>query len=279
MSAASVLITGTTSGVGQSLLVHYAKSGARVVSVNRRRAPELEATYPSVRFECVDVRSGGGVRALVQRVAESERLPDIFVLNAGINRIDNDESFELAPYQAVLDTNLYGVLNFVEPLTKLPRGGAPVHVVAVSSMARYVGNPYGLGYSTSKAALTACFDVWSRMYAGTDLVFQQVMLGPVRTAIYTMAGRLPFWMVRTKDLFSVSPEGTARAIARFAGTRRRKMFHPWRAVPLYAAMWLCRALVPGFFRGRKTLGGRGRRGSTPVQRSTQEGLETDEASR
>ena len=35
------------------------------------------------------------------------------------------------------------------------------------------GNPYALGYSTSKRALSACFEVWARMYAGTDLVFQQ----------------------------------------------------------------------------------------------------------
>ena len=40
------------------------------------------------------------------------------------------------------------------------------------------------------------------MYAGTDLVFQQVMLGPVHTAIYTMADELPAWMVWIKNVFS-----------------------------------------------------------------------------
>ena len=45
-------------------------------------------------------------------------------------------------------------------------------------MVNYAGNPYGLGYYISKKALTACFDVWSGMYARTDLVFKQVaMLG------------------------------------------------------------------------------------------------------
>ena len=42
---------------------HYARSGAKVVSVNRRRVPELESDYPSVRFECVDVRSAEEVEA------------------------------------------------------------------------------------------------------------------------------------------------------------------------------------------------------------------------
>src|SRR6185503_18494912 len=96
--SSSVLITGTTSGLGRALLHHYAGTGAKVISVNRRRAPELEAGYPSVRFECIDVRSAEGVERLIVDLAESAELPEIFILNAGINRIDNDESFQLTAY-------------------------------------------------------------------------------------------------------------------------------------------------------------------------------------
>src|SRR3954469_19733985 len=235
MRTESVLITGTTSGVGRALLEYYAASGARVVAVNRRRDPELEARLSSVRFECVDVRSAEDVARLVNGLDEP---PEVFILNAGINLVDNDEVFDLDAYKTVLDTNLYGVLNFVQPLTRLPAGPVPRHLVAISSLSGYVGNPYGLGYHTSKQALTACFQVWSRMYAGTDLVFQSVMLGPVRTAMYTMADKFPAWMVWIKDAFSASLAGTVRAIASFATTRRQRLFYPWQAVPLYLGMWL-----------------------------------------
>jgi len=267
MPAESVLVTGTTSGVGRALLELYAARGARVVSVNRRRVPELEAGYPDVRFECVDVRSAEDVGELIRRLAESAALPEVFILNAGINRVDNDAAFELDAYRSVIDTNLYGVLNFVAPLTRLAPFDVPRHVVAVSSMVRYVGNPYALGYTTSKQALTTCFEVWSRMYAETDLIFQRVMLGPVPTAIYTMHDRFPNWMVRIKSALSGTPDAAARAIARFAATRRRRLFHPWHSVPLYAVMWLCRACIPGLFRGKKTLGGAARRAPTPGTRS------------
>jgi NAD(P)-dependent dehydrogenase (short-subunit alcohol dehydrogenase family) len=259
MNVRSVLITGTTSGVGRALLEHYANSGARVISVNRRRVAELESRYPLVRFEYVDVRSAQDVDKLVRGLAESGQLPEVLILNAGINRVDNDESFQLPHYREVIDTNLYGVLNFVEPLTQLASDHVQRHVVAISSMANYVGNPYGLGYYTSKKALTACFEVWAQMYAGTDLVFQQVMLGPVRTAIYTMADRFPVWMVRIKNLFSAPLDGTVRAIARFALTHKEKLVYPLRAFPLYVGMWLGQRLIPGFFRGRRSLDGRPRR--------------------
>jgi NAD(P)-dependent dehydrogenase (short-subunit alcohol dehydrogenase family) len=259
VSVESVLITGTTSGVGRALLEHYARNGAKVIAANRRRVAELESRYPSVRFECVDVRCAQDVDELLRGLAASGQLPEVFILNAGINRVDNDESFDLPVYREVIDTNLYGVLNFVAPLTQLSVSHGERHVIAISSMASYAGNPYGLGYTTSKKALTACFEVWSRMYAGTDLVFQQVILGPVPTAIYTMADRFPSWMVWLRRLFSASPDGTVRALSRFALTRKKKLFYPLRALPLYVAMWLGQCLVPGFFQGRKTLDGTVRR--------------------
>ena len=198
MDVKSVLITGTTSGLGRGLLHHYVERAAKVVAVNRRRDPELEARYPSVRFECVDVRSADTVDNLVRQLAASNELPDVFILNAGIDRLDNDEAFDLPLYREVLDTNLYGALNFIAPLTRVPAAGVERHIVAISSMVNYAANPYGLGYHASKKALTACFDVWARMYAETDLVFKQVMLGPVHTGIYTMADRLPGWTMGSR---------------------------------------------------------------------------------
>jgi NAD(P)-dependent dehydrogenase (short-subunit alcohol dehydrogenase family) len=255
----SVLITGTTSGVGQALLEHYAQDGVKVVSVNRRRVAQLEARHPSVRFECVDVRCAEDVDRLVRDLAASDQLPEVFILNAGINRVDNDDSFQLSLYREVLDTNLYGALNFVAALTQLAPCPVRRHVVAISSMANYAGNPYGLGYYTSKKALTASFEVWSRMYAGTDLVFQQVMLGPVGTSIYTMAAQFPPWMVWIKNLFSASLDGTVRAVSRFALTEKKKLIYPLHALPLFRAVQLGQRLIPGFFHGRKTLDGKRRR--------------------
>src|SRR3954464_11009521 len=107
MKAQRVLVTGTTSGVGRALLALYAQAGARLIAVNRRRVPELESQYPEVRFECVDVCSSEAVGQLLSALDAAGELPDVFILNAGINRVDNDEGFDLSAYRAVLDTNLY----------------------------------------------------------------------------------------------------------------------------------------------------------------------------
>ncbi len=258
-----VLITGTTSGVGLALLEHFAARGARIVAVNRRLVPELEARHPSVRFAHVDVRSAEGVDRLLRDLAAAGELPEVFILNAGINRVDNDQAFQPAVFRDVLETNLHGVLHFVAPLTALPAGPRERHLIAISSMVTYGASPYGLGYGTSKQALTACFEAWSRMYAGTDLVFQQVILGPVPTAIHTLTEHLPAWMGYVRSRFSASPEDTARAIAGFASTRKPKLFYPRRALPLFWAAGLGQRLIPGFLQGRKTLEGKARRTKPP----------------
>jgi uncharacterized oxidoreductase len=263
MEVRSVLITGTTSGVGRGLLELYACRRVRIIAVNRRRDEALEARYPEVWFERVDVRDAEAVAKLVGDLAAAGALPDAFILNAGVNRMDNDEQFDLALCRDVFDTNLYGVLNFIAPLTRLTPTSAPLHLIAVSSMVTYAGNPYGLGYTTSKVALTTAFDTWARMYAGTDLVFKQVLLGPVRTSIVTMQDHHPGWMNRARSLLSASIDDTARAIARFAENRRAKLIYPARAFPVFAALGLGQRLIPGLLpgslHGRKTMAGKRRR--------------------
>ena len=63
----SVLITGTTSGVGRALLDHYAQDGVKVISVDRRRV--LGGTERGV----VDVGSHIGVDAVTHLVHVSRK--------------------------------------------------------------------------------------------------------------------------------------------------------------------------------------------------------------
>jgi NAD(P)-dependent dehydrogenase (short-subunit alcohol dehydrogenase family) len=195
----------------------------------------------------------------------------VFILNAGINAVDNDETFDLTVFRDVLETNLLGIVNFVGPLTSLARRPGPCHVIAISSMASFAGNPYGLGYHVSKRALTSCFATWARMYDGTDLVFQQVMLGPVRTPMYDMAKRLPRWMAWGKRALTVSPESTARAIARLARTRTTKLYFPKRAALPFFGMWFAQSVLEILFLGRKTLAGASRRSAVSAHDRRGEG--------
>ena len=212
----SVLITGTTSGLGRGLLEHYAERGVKVISGEPPPGRRARGPLPVRPFRVPGRPFGDRMSTtLVRGLAASGDLPDVFILNAGINRLDNDEAFDLPLYREVIETNLYGVLNFIGPLTALPAGRVERHVVAISSMVNYAGNPYGLGYQTSKQALTTCFDVWSRHVRGDRPGVQTGHPG-TRSHLDLHDGRqAPRLDVRIRSLSSASLESTVRAISQF----------------------------------------------------------------
>ena len=251
-----VLITGTTSGIGRGLLKHYVQAGAPVTAVNRHVDPDLEAQYPMVRFQHMDVRDANAIKNLILQLAKEGEIPNIFILNAGVNRIDNDAALDLAQFKEILEINLLGVIHFVAPLTTLGTWARKIKVIAISSSTNYVGNPYCLGYYISKKAVTHSFEVLSAMYEKTNLQFKWVVLGPVPTAIESNSEKFPKTMALVKEMFSVSVDAAVRAIARFASSDRPRLVFPLRSFVLFQGVRLAQRIIPGFFRGRKTLAGR-----------------------
>ena len=248
-----VLITGTTSGIGRSLLEHYASRGVVVTAVNRRKDVELESRYPKVKFQQIDVRDAQAVSNLVNELARGNELPDTFILNAGINRVDNDPTFLIDEFREVVDTNLFGALNFVAPLISLKSRPSATQVIAISSMTNYAANPYCLGYYVSKRALTNSFEGLEAMYRKTDLKFKWVILGPVLTGITSSAEKFPKFMSFIKNLFSISQEETVRALVNFSEANQKQLIFPLRAFFLFQGLRLAKLLFPGFYRGKRNL--------------------------
>jgi len=255
MKQLHVLITGTTSGIGCGLLEHYAGNNFHVTALNRRTDETGKLRWPGVRFVTVDVRDTAGVAQLIHALAQENDLPDIFVLNAGINRVDNDTHLDLVQFRDTMDTNLYGAINFAAPLTELKSWPHPIKIVAISSTTNYGANPYCLGYYISKIALTRCFQILSDMYSSTPLRFKWVILGPVPTAINSSGDKFPKIMIIIKNLFSATLENAVHTISKFALNNRHQLIYPWKAYFLFRAMGIARLLIPGFYQGQKTLSG------------------------
>jgi len=248
-----ILITGTTSGIGRKLLEYYHAHGERVTAVNRRVDERLEAHYPSVQFKYVDVRDAKAVDTLLNELTRAGDLPDLLVLNAGVNRVDNDPTLSLDEFRQAMETNLFGALNFVAPLIALAANSRPIRILAVSSMTIYAGNPFCLGYSASKKVLTYCFHALAQMYAKTHLKFQWIVLGFVNTDITSSGDKFPKVMSWVKTLFSVSEDKAISAIVKLARSSRCCLIYPWKTFFLFQGVRLAQLLIPGFYRGRKQL--------------------------
>ena len=113
-----VVVTGASSGIGASCAKMFAKEGASLILVARRRdkleaiATEINHDYQSkVHLLELDVSDRTAVADAFATLPEAWREVDILVNNAGLSRgLDNIQSGDIQNWEEMIDTNLKGLL-------------------------------------------------------------------------------------------------------------------------------------------------------------------------
>jgi NAD(P)-dependent dehydrogenase (short-subunit alcohol dehydrogenase family) len=158
------LVTGAARGIGRATALALADAGAQLIisDVNAAALDELAATLRErgrlLLAQTVDVSSRTAMAAFAQAVHAQVPAVDVLVNNAGVGLSGGIESTTLDDWQWVLGVNLWGVIHgchyFVPKMIEQAKlGGAPGHVVNVSSAFGYYGGSRTLGYCTSKFAV------------------------------------------------------------------------------------------------------------------------------
>jgi uncharacterized protein len=151
------LITGASSGIGESMVERLGEAGIPQVVVARRedRLQELAARYPAVEVLAADLTTVKGLKAVEKRIASSVEAIDLVVNNAGFG--SSGWFHEIDP--ARLDDEVK--LN-VAALTRLSRAalGAMVprgrgYLLNVSSIASFQPAPKLAVYAATKAYVTS----------------------------------------------------------------------------------------------------------------------------
>jgi len=153
-----VIITGASSGIGQSCTAQAAAKGARVVLVSRRRdkLQEVADSIPGADKIVIqaDVGQEDQVRSMVDQVIRKFGRVDVLINNAGVGFKGSIITGPMDLYREMLATNLFGVLHCIRavyPYMKKQEGGGTI--VNVSSVAGIKGF-YDCGlYSSSKFAV------------------------------------------------------------------------------------------------------------------------------
>jgi NADP-dependent 3-hydroxy acid dehydrogenase YdfG len=243
-----VLITGTTSGIGRGLLRHYHDQGWDILAVNRRSDPELERAYPGVHFHVTDVREAAKVTELVKSLAEKNELPDIWYLNAGINKVDNAENFDLETFREVLEINLLGVLTFVSAALPLLKDKGSTFVTT-SSTSNIFPNPNNLGYYVTKWSGAEIFRLLDERHKKRGIRFKALILGPVATNIFAGGVLTSKLQTRVRDFLMLAVDDVVPRIARFVASRRRVFYFSKTAVAVFLLAALVKKVMPGFYKG------------------------------
>ena len=156
-----VVITGASSGLGESTARHLAELGATVVLGARRvdridaLARELTANGQPALAVQTDVTDRVQVQRLVDAAIARFGRIDVMINNAGLMPHSPLERLKIDDWDRMIDVNLKGVLYGIAAALPPMQAQKSGHIINVSSVAGHKVRPGGAVYSATKHAVRA----------------------------------------------------------------------------------------------------------------------------
>ncbi len=234
-----ILITGASSGIGEALALYYAASNTNLYlsGRNEERLKDVQARCEGqgavVHAKIINVTDEKAMKAWISNI---EAL-DLVIANAGISggtggRLDGEPISEA---RRLFDTNLYGVLNTIEPALEIIRpqeqGG---QIAVLSSLAGFRGWPSSPAYSASKGAVRFYGEALRGALAQTNIKINVICPGFVTSRI-TDQNDFPM-------PFKMSADKAAGIIAKGLAKNKGRIAFPF---PMFFMSWFI-SILPDF---------------------------------
>jgi NAD(P)-dependent dehydrogenase (short-subunit alcohol dehydrogenase family) len=152
------LITGATSGIGESIARTFASEGARVIICGRREdkgsalAAEIRSTGGAATFRRCDVSDEADVSALMAEIERDFGGLDIVVNNAGTAPAGLLEDMTMDTWTTVIANNVTSVFLVTKHAIPLLRRSEHASVINLGSTFGVVGAGGSVAYAMTKAA-------------------------------------------------------------------------------------------------------------------------------
>jgi 3-oxoacyl-[acyl-carrier protein] reductase len=185
----SVLVTGSSRGIGKAIALRLARDGYDIVIHCRNHRQEADRVAQAIsglgrgaRVLQFDV----GERALVAATLETDIAQHGcyygVICNAGIVRDNAFPAMSGEDWDIVVRTNLDGLYNVLNPLIMpMVRRRAPGRIVTLSSVAGLTGNRGQVNYSAAKAGIIGATKALALELARREITVNCVAPGLIET--------------------------------------------------------------------------------------------------
>ncbi len=211
----TVLITGSSRGIGRETAIYLAKNGFDIVlhcNKNKEKTTDvqkiIEELGRKVRILQFDVSEREQAKKVLLEDIEKNGIYYGVVVNAGITADNSFPAMEDDEWDRVINTNLNGFYNTLRPLILPMIQNRKGRIVALSSVSGLAGNRGQINYSASKAGIIGAVKALSKEVAKRNITVNCVAPGVIKS---DMTENLPIEMVQ--DAIPMRRMGTANEVA------------------------------------------------------------------
>ena len=224
-----VLITGASSGIGKEAAIEFAKLGANIVLVARRKeklekvSNKLKEFHISTLICQCDISKKDQVKEMSKIVLEKFDSIDILVNNAGFAIYGAVSDLTIDEIESQMKTNYFGMIycikNFLPSMLKKKSG----HIVNVASVAASFGLPGIASYCASKFAMLGFSEGLKHELKDTGVGITVVSPIMVRTDFFDHPS---FEKMPKYSPISLSSKTVAKTILKAANSPRLEIIVP-----------------------------------------------------
>jgi len=249
----SVLITGTSKGIGFETALAFARAGYRVHATMRNpsQSPALDKVAGeeslAITVSGIDVDHDDSVRDAIATIQSQHGPIDVLINNAGVERAGSIEEQSIDDFRAVMETNYFGALRCIKSVVPQMRQRRAGTIINISSVAGSFSQPPMSAYCASKWALEALSESLACEMKTFGVRVVLVKPGIIDTAMarristtksseYPHAARIASLFNTTLQKAPVSPAVVAEKVLEIAQSNSWQLRYPVGpdAVPLIA---------------------------------------------
>jgi 3-oxoacyl-[acyl-carrier protein] reductase len=185
----SVLITGSSRGIGKAIALRLARDGYDIIVHCRSRREEADGVVQAIRavgrqarLLQFDIGERAATAEAIHKDIEEHGCYYGVVCNAGIIRDQVFPSMSGEDWDLVIKTNLDGFYNVLNPLIMpMVRRRAPGRIVTLASVSGLIGNRGQVNYSAAKAGVIGATKALALELATREITVNCVAPGIIET--------------------------------------------------------------------------------------------------
>ncbi len=174
----TIIITGSSTGIGKTLAEHFASKGHSVYGLSRK--PSESTLFTSIP---TDITDKDQVQEAMNLILSKETKIDLLVNNAGMGMVGPVEDATKDEIAKLFNLNLTGSVHLISSVLPSMRQQKYGKIINISSIGSEMGLPFRGFYSASKAALDRVTEAIRYEVRPWNIEICSLHLGDIKTSI------------------------------------------------------------------------------------------------